>query len=175
MSLGLPQFGSHGRPKRSGMFGVRLAGFVVLAYVLFAVALEWRSSLVESGSIERARAELSEARNAADAMTRGLQKSSDTVVALASIRSSPARVWSDVSGVLPDGVSISSLKVDYLPDATARLDFAVVARNPEAYDLFLARLSNSPIFSAIQPGDESRPGLVRATVSAIHRPAEAKP
>ena len=67
-----------------------------------------------------------------------MRKNPDTLVATASVESSPERVFKDLDSVLPPGVSLVSFKVEYVDDAFARLDFSVVAANPAAYDRFLA-------------------------------------
>ena len=133
--------------------------------------MEWRSESLAASSLDRAKAQMAASRRRADEEKRSLQKNADVMVATTSVESAPARVLRDLQQVLPEGVLLSALKIDYLPDATARLDFTVIARTPEAYDRFLSALSKSPLFGEIRPGSESRPGLVRATVSAIHRAA----
>ena len=76
----------------------------------------------------------------------------------------------DLKPLVPPGVAISSLRVEYVADSAARVDLGVVAASPEAYDRFLRALAKSPAFSGIKPGSENRPGPLRATVSALHRP-----
>lgn len=174
MSLGLPEFGSRGNADQArGVWrAVRLAGFVALAYPLVVVAIEGRAAYLASLSIERAKAEAALAAQSAESAKRALFRNSDLLVAASSVESSPERVLGDLKGVLPEGVSVVSLKIEYLPDATARLELGIVARGPDAYDRFLGALSKSPRFSDIKPGSESRPGLVRATVMASHRPKD---
>ena len=176
MSLGLPEFGSRGRADRSGGAWriVRISGFVALACALALAATEWRADYSANLSIEKARAEVERAGRLAEERRRGLQRNPDLLVVTTSVESSPDRVRADLNQVLPQGVFIAGLKIDYLKDATARLDFGVVAANPDAYDRFLGALSKSPRFSDIKPGSESRPGLVRATVTATHRPGAAR-
>lgn len=172
MSLGLPEFGSRGRRAR-GRGTARVVGAFglgVLAYAAVIAAIEGRSSYTERRSLERAREESARVLGPFDQTLRTIQKRPDLLAALASVESSPSRVWDDLSSVLPEGVSIVSLKVDYTPEGSARLDFTVIARSPAAYDRFLSGLSASPLFGALKPGSEIRPGLVRATLSAVHRP-----
>ena len=175
MSLGLPEFGSRGSADASGGAWriARILGFVALAYALALVATEWRADYSANLSIEKARAEVAQAGRSAEETRRSLQRNSDFLTATASVESSPERVREDLKGVLPQGVFIASLKIDYSKEATTRLDFSVVARAPDAYDRFLSALSKSPLFKDIKPGSESRPGLVRATVTATHRPKAA--
>ena len=172
MNLGLPEFGSRGQTGRSAPAwrGFGLLGLVVLAYTLVAGAMEWRSASLSSASLDRARAEVAQAGKSAEDTRRSLLKGADFLTATASVESSPSRVMEDLKGILPQGVSIPVLKIDYTPEALARLDLTVVAQNPEAYDQFLGALSKSPRFAEIKPGAEVRPGLVRATVSVLHRP-----
>lgn len=172
MSLGLPEFGSRGSAKTGqGVWrSLQILGFAVLAHALLTSAIEWRAAYGAGLSIEEARAEVAQVQRLAEETKRNLQKHSGLLVATASVESSPERVRGDLNQVLPEGVSLVSLKIDYLPDATTRLDFDVVARSPQAYDRFLSALLKSPLFTDIKPGSESRPGLVRATVTANHRP-----
>lgn len=172
MSLGLPEFGSRGRITRGrGMARIVAAlGLGVFAYSAVLAAIEWRSSYTERRSLEQARDEVARVLGPFDQSLRTIQKSPDILVALASVESSPSRVFDDLSAALPEGVSIVSLKVDYMLEGSARLDFTVLARSPAAYDRFLSALSASPLFASLKPGSEIRPGLVRATLSAVHRP-----
>ncbi len=172
MSLGLPRFGAHPRRVSHPALGVvRTLGLVALAYVLLIGALEGRAAFLANRALEKSRSEVARARGEAEQLDRSIRKAPDALIATASVESSPQRVFKDLNSVLPAGVSLVGFKVEYVDDASARLDFSVVAATPAAYDRFLANLSASPLFRGIKPGSESRPGLVRATVSAVHRPA----
>lgn len=172
MSLGLPRFGAHPKGVAHPAVGaVRTLGFVALAYALVIAAIEGRAAFLADRALERSRLQVARVKGEAEQLKGSMRKNPDTLVAIASVESSPERVFKDLISVLPPGVSLVSFKVEYVDDAFARLDFSVVAANPSAYDRFLANLSGSPLFRGIKPGSESRPGLVRATVSAIHRPA----
>jgi hypothetical protein len=153
---------------------VRILGFVALAYALAFAATEWRADYSANLSLEKARAEVARAGRSAEETRRSLHNNPDLLIATASVESSPERVRGDLNQVLPQGVFIAGLKIDYLKDATAHLDFSVVARTADAYDRFLSALSKSPRFQDIKPGSESRPGLVRATVTATHRPGAGR-
>ena len=153
---------------------VGVLGLGVFAYAAVAAAVEWRSAYSERRSLHQARDEVTRVLGPFEQTLQTIRKSPDILVALASVESSPSRVWDDLSAALPEGVSIVSLKVDYTPEGSARLDFAVIARSPAAYDRFLGALSASPLFASLKPGSEIRPGLVRATLSAVHRPRGAR-
>ncbi|MBK5254723.1 MAG: PilN domain-containing protein [Vicinamibacteria bacterium] len=172
MSLGLPEFGSRGSADPTAAFWrvVQVSGYVALSYALGLAGTEWWSARSAELALERARAAVTEATRSVEETRRSLQTNGDLLVAVASVESSPDHVLSDLDALLPDGVSLTSLKLEYLPDATTRVDLSVVAATPHAYDRFLSALSKSPAFSDIKPGSESRPGLVKATVNAIHRP-----
>lgn len=170
MSLGLPEFGARGQSARPGFWRVvQGLGFVVLAWVAVLAALEWKNASADAQSLERARSEAASVRRAAEDARRLLHKNGDLLIAAQSIGSSPETVLADLESALPASVTITSLKVEYLPDEAARVDFNVVAASPQAYDRFLNALSKSPSFFEIRPGAESRPGSVRAVVSARHR------
>ena len=172
MSLGLPQFGSRASDDalRGGLRVIQLTGFAVLAYSLLVGAYEWQKARTDEAGRQHARDEAARSLATVEQTRRALQKQPEALVAMASLESSPARASSDLRALLPPGVSIPSLKLDYGTDGTTHLDMAVVARSPESYDRFLSALSKSPLFSDLKPGAEVRPGLVRATVSATHRP-----
>jgi heme exporter protein D len=170
VSLGLPEFGSCGAQEPFAWRAVRALGFVALAYALVVASIEGREAYLADRSNERARVETAEASRSVEGARRALRKDTDFSVATAGVESSPDRVLRDLESVLPEGVSLVTLKLDYTGEATARLELAVVAQGPEAYDRFLEALSKSPRFGDIRPGSESRPGLVRATVSATHQP-----
>lgn len=171
MSLGLPEFGSRGEAADSrGLFRVaQWAGLAALAWSLWIAASDGLSAAAADRAGENARREVARLSQSADVARKALARHSDLLVATASVESSPQRVLADLQDILPPGVSLVSLKVEYLPDASARVDLSVEARGPEAYDRFLSALSGSKRFTDIKPGSESRPGLVRATVTAVHR------
>jgi Tfp pilus assembly protein PilN len=173
MSLGLPDFGPRGRADASPRLwrALNLVGFAVLAYTLGTAALLWSSINTSNRSLDRAREDLARQGRAADESRRALKKRTDLLTAVASVESSPAQVLADLKDVLPPGVSVPSVRVEYSPEARARVDLTVVATSADAYDRFLGALSTSERFAEIKPGAEARPGLVRATVSAVHRPA----
>jgi hypothetical protein len=175
VSLGLPEFGSRGQADQArGLWrGLQIAGYVALAYAIVIAATERIDAYSADRSLEKARTEVATLAQSAETGKRMLVKSADLLVAASSVESSPARVIADLREILPEGVSITTYKIDYLPDASARVDLGVIARGPEAYDRFLSALSKSEHFRDIRPGSESRPGLVRATVTAIHRPGTA--
>ena len=172
MSLGLPEFGSRGpEDEARGIWRVvQIAGFAALAYALAMAATEGMAASSAERSMEKARAEVATLAQSAEAAKRTLLKSADLLVAASSVESSPARVVADLKEILPEGVSVLSYRIEYQADGTARVELGVLARGPEAYDRFLGALSKSAHFSDIRPGSESRPGLVRAAVTAIHRP-----
>ncbi|MEO8501771.1 MAG: hypothetical protein ABI565_12700 [Vicinamibacteria bacterium] len=172
MSLGLPEFGSRGAAAeaRGRWRAVQVVGAVVLTYALWTAASEGLAASAADRSGGKARAEVASLSQTSESARRTLAKHSDLLIATASVESSPERILEDLREVLPEGVTVVSLKVEYLADASTRLDMGVEARGPEAYDRFLGALSKSPRFTDIKPGSESRPGLVRATVSASHRP-----
>lgn len=172
MSLGLPEFGSRGGADRtSGLWqGARVAGYVALAYALAVAVTEGMAASSADRSIRNTMAEVAVATRSAESARRTLLKSPDLLIAASSVESSPERVVADLMEILPEGVTLTSCRIEYAPDALARVEVGVVARSPEAYDLFLSALSRSERFGDIRPGTESRPGLVRATVAVLHRP-----
>lgn len=173
----LPDFGSgsDGDARRGLWQAVRVAGFAALAYTAFTAAVEGRAAWLSGRALNHARDEVAKAGRAADDARRALQKSADVLTLVASVESTPARVRADLAAVLPPGVDVPSVRIDYATDGVARLDLTVLARSSDVYDRFLTALSKSPRFAEIKPGSEMRPGLVRASVSAVHRPDRGRP
>lgn len=174
---GLPDFGS--RSRLDGAVGfwraVRVAGVAALGYAAFVALVEGRAAWISGRALNHARDEAARTGLAAEEARKALQKNGDVLTLVASVESSPARVRADLAVVLPPGVEVPSLKIDYAADGVARLDLVVLARSSDTYDRFLAALSKSPRFAEIRPGSEVRPGLVRATVTAVHRPERRRP
>lgn len=79
----------------------------------------------------------------------------------------PARVLTELAELLPPDVRLDSLALSY--GAKLEIEAQTVARRPPAYDLFLERLSGSPLFGEIQPGSESREGEMRGTLRFTYR------
>ena len=171
MSLGLPDFGSASDPRtESGLWRtVRIVGYLALAGATVVAFQRARADAASDQAAERLSSEAAQRRAAAQEEKRGLNRSAELLVATASVESKPATVQQDLAATLPDEVRVTSLKVEYLPDATAKVEVGVIARTPAAYDRFLSALAKSPAFTEIRPGNESRPGSVRATLTAIHR------
>ena len=178
MSLGIPDFrpsaGASGDEPATARV-LRLSGTLAFVLSLLFSAYGFYRGLVADRSFAQSRAEVTQRNEVAQAERRGILRNGDLLSAIASVESSPARVRSDLERVLPGGVSLTLLKVDYGTDGQARVEASVVARSPEAYDRFLAALSRSASFAEIRPGTESRPGLIRATVLATHRVVVASP
>lgn len=172
MSLGLPEFGSRGQADEThGLWrAVQIAGYVALAYAIAIAVTERIDAYSLDRSMEKARTEVATLAQSAESEKRTLAKSADLLVASSSVESSPERVIADLREILPEGVSVTSYKIDYLPDASARVELGVIARGPEAYDRFLSALSKSQHFRDLRPGSESRPGLVKAAVTVVHHP-----
>lgn len=172
MSLGLPEFGAPAPSPGGGPVWriLRAVGLVALVYAFSVCAFSWNAGRVAGQALDRARVEAGLARSSVDEARKRLAKNPDALVALASMESSPARIQEDLVHLVPAGVSIASLHVEYTTDGLARVGLGIVAGSPEAYDRFLRALSKSQTFSEIKPGSENRPGPLRATVSALHRP-----
>lgn len=174
---GLPDFGSGADegPRRGLWRAVRLAGVVALAYTVLTAAVEGRAAWLSGRALNHARDDVAKARRLAEDARRALQKNADVLTLVASVESSPARVRADLAAVVPPGVDVPSVRIEYGTDGVARLDLTVLARSSDVYDRFLTALSKSPRFAEIRPGSEMRPGLVRAAVSAVHRPDRSRP
>ncbi len=173
MSLGLPEFGTRGSVSAERGFAriLKILGWLALAYALGSGLIEWRSAQDIEQALAQARAEQAQNAKASEDTRRSLQRNPDLLTLFASIESAPHAVLKDLTAVLPARVSIPSLKLDYGPDGVVRVEITLVAQSPVDYDRFLTALGRSDRFTDLKPGSETRPGPVRATVSASHRPA----
>jgi Tfp pilus assembly protein PilN len=79
----------------------------------------------------------------------------------------PPRVLADLTALLPPDVRLASLGLAY--GEGVAVEAQIVARNAQAYDAFLDRLTSSPRFSNVEPGDEARDGEVLARVQMAWR------
>jgi hypothetical protein len=89
--------------------------------------------------------------------------------ALLTAEAPPPRVVSDLLRLMPPDVRLEGLGLTY--GASLQVDLQVVARGTAAYDLFVDRLEQSPLFTDVLPGDENRGGEVRAAIQATYRGA----
>jgi hypothetical protein len=145
-----------------------LGGLALAAAVLaaFRASSELRARRAETARLDRdaadtaAKARLVTARDGTAAAALAAQ-------AEGTLEAPPTRVVADLSGALPPDVRLQSLDLDYRDRIL--VDLRVEARSPEAYDLFLRRLSESPRFREIVPGPEGRDGALSATVRASYR------
>jgi hypothetical protein len=127
----------------------------------------WRDVGQARGRVAALRAE----RDAVTARLRSLEaqvrRDSIATQAWLTVEAPPPRIVADLAELLPPEVRLEALDLKY----GSRLDvhMTVTARRASAYDLFLERLSSSPRFSDVVPGDENRAGEVHATVRAAYR------
>jgi hypothetical protein len=79
----------------------------------------------------------------------------------------PERIVAALARLLPDDVRVERLSVSY-GDAVS-LEMRLVARNAEAWDAALQRLSEPGPLEKVIPGPERREGEIRTSVSARWR------
>ena len=165
----MTDFSSRSRRRRSPWDAAILAaGCVALAAAGLAA---WQAS----SQLKHRRAEVArvvrEARDAADRL-RGMEADQGTAAAALAAQAEgtldapPPRILADLSSAMPADVRLESLDLDYRDRIF--LELRVRARTPEAYDLFLERLTRSGRFREIVPGPESRSGEVSASVRASY-------
>ena len=83
----------------------------------------------------------------------------------------PARVLAQLSALLPSDVRLDSVTFQY--GERLEIDAVAVARRPASYDVFLERLSASPLFGEIQPGPEARQGEMRGSLRLVYKGASS--
>ncbi len=79
----------------------------------------------------------------------------------------PPRVVAALAALLPPDVRLDGVALAY--GDNLGIEARVVARHAASYDLFLKRLSESPSFTGIVPGAESRQSGVQASVQMRYR------
>lgn len=122
-----------------------------------------------TGDVERARLEVETAGRRARELEARKGRAEDTLVSrlLLTQDAPPPRVLADLAALLPDAVRIVRLTLDY--GNRLEVDVRVRARSASAYDLFLKRLSDSPLFADVVPGEESRDAEVQASLKMTYR------
>jgi hypothetical protein len=155
------------------------AGFGERAFVALALGcLIWSAwgALRARAEVQHARAMVAQAESendAAQARLRVLEsKRTGDAERLASrlewtAAAPPPRVLADLTALLSADVRLASLTLAYA-DGVA-IEAQVAARNARAYDGFIDRLTASPQFSAVEPGEETRDGEVQARVKMSWR------
>jgi Tfp pilus assembly protein PilN len=74
----------------------------------------------------------------------------------------PARVLAELTELLPPDVRFDSVSFGY--GDSLEIEANVVARRPDAYDVFMERLAGSPSFMDVVPGPEVRESEMRSSV-----------
>jgi hypothetical protein len=161
------------RPHRSGgEWAVLGACALVLLVAAGSAADAWRDRRAANAQSSALRAE----RDAAAARLRDLQARmrGDALgnQAWLTVEAPPPRVVADLAELLPAEVRLDELRLAY--GARLEVSMKVSARRAASYDLFLERLSASPRFGDVRPGDENRGGEVKAQVRAAYREDDAR-
>jgi Tfp pilus assembly protein PilN len=145
---------------------VALAG-AALAWVSVQAVRWWREAGARSAGVEEARRELETVQARLSALE---ARPGDVALArqtLLTLDAPPPRVLAALSEVLPADVRLASVSLRY--GDRLELQMEVIARSSTAYDVFLEKLSASPRFESVLPGEENRDGVVRASVRAGYR------
>jgi hypothetical protein len=136
-----------------------------------ALALATQQALAARGARDEARSRLERARTDVASLRDQLGRAGGSgrsagvgQRSLLAREAPPPRVLADVVALLPQNVRLDGLALTY--GSHVELDLQVVARRAAEYDLFLERLTGSPLFTGVLPGTEVREGEVRAAVRA---------
>jgi hypothetical protein len=158
-----PDFSTAPRPERLPAWETLAVAAGVIAVALAAWGA-WRARDEERS----ARARLAEVRReveaaarrhrALDALARG------PALGLTAAEAPPARVVAELASVLPAGVRLQRLVIDYA--RAGEVEMEVVARDAFAWDQLLARLDGAPWLREVEPGPEARDAEVRTVVRA---------
>jgi hypothetical protein len=156
------------RPRRRTRFA---DGALVAAAGVLLLSAGWSAlaSRAERGRVRSALAEVQTELNAAQSrlLALGVRRGGETERLASRIEltatAAPPRLLREITALLPEGVRLRSVSIDYGEVAAVALD--VEARSPASWDDFLERLVRSERFEAVRPGQERREGEIR---SAIH-------
>jgi len=165
-------FSTHPRRLRPAAWDL---GLVVLGLAAFGLAAQAAWNAHRALAAARARVETLRREAEIDRVRVQALESSPGVgerfafQALLTAEAEPPRVVSDLAAILPVDVRIEALGLTY--GEKLDLDLQIAARGASAYDLFLQRLTESPVIRNVVPGAESREGEVHATVRASYVPA----
>jgi hypothetical protein len=156
-----PDFSTTPRPRRApGWDSVALAaGLAALLLAGFAAGRAREEARAAGARLAEVRREV----EAVTARLRALETQAGGTL-LQAAEASPARIVADLASVLPAGVRLERLSIDYT--RRGALEFDVVARDARAWDLLLERLERTPRFGEVAPGPEAREAEVRSLVRA---------
>jgi len=148
--------------------GLVWASALVLALAGWWTLAAWRDHRHTWARVETAREELVVARSRAQA-TPSRPDPANAILnrAVLTAEAPPGSVLGALAALQPPDVRLDGLSLKY--GERLELDLRVAARTAQAYDLFLSRLEESPLFERVEPGDENREGEVRTTVRAIFK------
>lgn len=146
---------------------IAVAGLALLwsSYAAYAAR---RDAGARRASVEEAQRELESFRAKLIAIE---SRAGDATLArqtLMTLDAPPPRVLATLAELMPADVRLSSVSLRYGGERL-ELEMTVIARSSTAYDVFLERLSTSPAFEGVLPGEENRDGEVRAAVRAGYR------
>jgi len=151
------------RPTEFAWVGVGLVALIGSAY---GASSAWADLRMARSSVEAARRELATLRSRVPSSApRPADDRGDQ--ALLSLEAPPGRVLADIGRLLPAEARLDSVSLAY--SKGLRVDLRVAARNAGAYDAFLRSLAESPLFSDVAPGPESREGEVAASIQLTYR------
>ena len=165
-----PDFSTRGKRPEARAADLLLLGVaaVALALAVTSAAGAWDDLRRAEANVEQARREAAAAADQARALEG--RKGPDAVLssrAFLTAEAPPPRVLADLESVLPGDVRLVALTLEYGDSLV--LGMQVAARHAAAYDQFLQRLQQSPLFADVRPGEEVRDGDVRAQVQAQYR------
>lgn len=160
------------RPRRAAGFAERAFATLALGCVIWSA---W-GAVRARADVQHAREMLAQAQSendTAQARLRALEsKRTGDAERLASrvewtAAAPPPRVLADLTALLSADVRLGSLTLAYA-DGVA-IEAQVAARDARAYDGFIERLTASPQFTAVEPGEEAREGEIQARVKMTWR------
>jgi hypothetical protein len=155
------------RPGAADLVLGSVAGLVLLASAASAFE-SWSGLRRAQAALERTREDLASAR--AQARSLRPRSAADGTLAsriLLSRDAPPQTVMERLAALLPPDVRLEDARLSY--DDRLTLELRVRARDAAAYDLFLQRLSASPAFAGIVPGEEARGRELSAVLRLWHR------
>lgn len=148
--------------------GLLSVAVLFLAGAAWSVGAAWRDLRQASSAAAEVRRETADVEAGLLAL-RGRPGPTEAlaVQAVASAAAPPPQVMTALAALLPGDVRIEHVSLRY--GARVVVDMQVTARSTAAYDMLVERLTHSPVFTDVVPGEEDRGVGTRATIAVSYR------
>jgi hypothetical protein len=161
-----------GRPRLVDLLLLAL-GLTTLGWSALAAASARRDLETVRAAVQQLRAHASEEERRLRELEDGRHDRADPLArqAAQTLASPPPRILADLEPTIPAAARLEALTLTYGHEAV-ELEVKLLARTPETYDDFVARVERSGLFGDLAFGSENRTGEMKVTLRARYRPEE---